>query len=378
LAVVACAASCVFELGDVVEPAAGGGGTGGTGGEGGSEPTAERTRIDVDASALTSSHPDFPLLVVLGPSNVSYALAGDDGANIRFYAEDGTTLLAHEIEQWTPGGTSHVWVHLPSVGGEATSVVWLHAGEPSPPATLPPTDVWSAYLAVYHLADAPPAEVTDAAAGARHGTPVMLTESDRVEGRLGPGYRFAGVSGPSPHVALGGDEAFFVPPNGVLTAELWFQRAGATAAGSMLALEGCCLGWGVSLLPPPPLIFRSVVGVGNCCSGSDDYAYAQFTMPGGDADTGWHHVVTVMDRAAGATTVYLDGVEVYTELISASAATGQGELMIGASYDGSSGFEGVLDEVRLSQRALPSDWVAFQYATWDGSAVAVGEPEPIP
>ena len=80
---------------------------------------------------------EFPLLIELTPDRVNYQAAGTDGAQVRFYAEDGTTLLSHEIERWVADGSSHVWVKLPVVEVGATQVLWMHVAEPAAPPAGP-------------------------------------------------------------------------------------------------------------------------------------------------------------------------------------------------------------------------------------------------
>lgn len=383
---VVAASSCVFELGEVVDPAAGGaggealggGGAGADGGAGGTTSTAQRTRIELDTSAVGAELTDFPLLVQLTASHLDHALAAD-GAALRFYAEDGTTLLAHEIERWVADATSHVWVRLPTVTPGADVVLWLHVGEPNPPAALAPTSVWTAYEAVYHFADPIPGPlVRDATANGRHGTPVGMDATHVAETLFASGYVFDGTDGTSPHVDLGSDAAFHVPPGGVLTAEVWFRRSSPGGdLGYLLGMEGCCLGWGMAVLGPP-LQFRSLLGVDNCCTNTGSYSYAQYNIPGGDGDVVWHHSVSVLDRGSDLHLGYLDGVVRDTQPVVSTALDGQGALKIGANFAGEDGFDGYLDELRLSSRVVPAAWIELQYETMTGFRVTIGSPEPLP
>ena len=380
-------AACVFELGDVVESSAttGAGGEGAgapaatTSSAGGSMVTASRTRIDVDTALLTGSHEDFPLLVELEPNNIDYTLAGADGSGIRFYAEDGTTLLAHEVERWVQGDKSHVWVLLPTVAAGSDAVVWMHVGEPSPPGALDPTEVWKAYDAVYHLAEVPPATAFDSTAGARHGNTTSMSAANATESRFGPGFVFDGTDGASPNVLLGSDDVFKPAPGGAMTAEVWLRREPQTdnVGGYLLGMEACCLGWGMAFVPTP-LQFRGLLGIGDCCAATGDYHYAQYNMPGGDTDDVWHYAVLVMDRANGVTTSYLDGTPMSTVTHAPNGLPVSGELRLGSNFAGVNGFDGWLDEFRISHRALTADWVAFAHATMTGGATMVGTPEPLP
>ena len=94
---------------------------------------------------------DFPVLVILDPSRIDYAAAHPSGDDLRFI--DGPSVLSHEIEQWTSGGTSYVWVRIPSIdGGSNTDSVQMYYGNLSPPPPPNPTETWSGeYTGVWHF-----------------------------------------------------------------------------------------------------------------------------------------------------------------------------------------------------------------------------------
>jgi hypothetical protein len=377
---------CVFDLGEVVPAAAGGSnanggsggaGQGGAGGAGGNTPVAMRSRVTLDGSLLDETLVDFPIALALEPNQVDATTAGVDGSGLRFYDDTGR-LIPHEIERWVPGGTSHVWVRVPTVLLGAETVLWARSGEEGVPA-LPTSDVWTAYEGVFHFADSlPMGPVRDASPNAREGTPIGLDAANVTEALIGPGYLFDGVDmAPSPHILLGDVDAFRVPADGALTVELWFKRSSPTAElGFLAGMEECCLGWGINLLPVP-LQMRNLVGTGDCCSGATAYTYAQYPL-GSDDDTAWHYNVAVFDRENGVATAYLDGVEASTDTIVASTLANQGPLRLGANFAGDDGFDGLMDEVRLRASTLTPAWITFTYATTLGTVVTVGQPEPIP
>ena len=102
---------------------------------------------------------NFPALVRLSASidGFSYADIGTTTnvayATLRF-ADAAGNSLDYEIEEWSPGGTSFVWVSLPSLSGTNTSFHAYYA--PVAGTTLPavhPTNVWTSagYVGVWHL-----------------------------------------------------------------------------------------------------------------------------------------------------------------------------------------------------------------------------------
>ena len=80
-----------------------------------------RVPLTLNGSTLGSSLEQIPVLVVLNPSRVDYRSGAADGRDLRFVADDHATILPHEIERWVSGGTSYLWVRVPSVQGQGST-----------------------------------------------------------------------------------------------------------------------------------------------------------------------------------------------------------------------------------------------------------------
>ena len=96
----------------------------------------------------------FPVLVRVSPSAIrgfSYAGCLQNGADVYFATDaDGQNRLACDIENWDASGESLVWVKLPEVSGTDTKFYMFWGSgeaEPRPPAK----EVWSEYVAVWHM-----------------------------------------------------------------------------------------------------------------------------------------------------------------------------------------------------------------------------------
>ncbi|ACY18244.1 DUF2341 domain-containing protein [Haliangium ochraceum] len=114
---------------------------------------SSRLRIDLPDPDISDFLVDVPVLVVLDPSNVAYSRLQAEGADLRFVTDDSVEL-AHEIEHWSPGGNSYVWVRLPSIPRDGDSRFWLYYDNPEAEDVQAPSTVWSSdYLAVWHLAE---------------------------------------------------------------------------------------------------------------------------------------------------------------------------------------------------------------------------------
>lgn len=100
---------------------------------------------------------DFPALVRLNENTSAFRYtncASSNGGDLRFSDAAGTTLLAHEIENWNVNGEAIVWVRVPVLAGTNTSI-WACWGNPyatNPPAYTTNGATWSeGYRGVWHM-----------------------------------------------------------------------------------------------------------------------------------------------------------------------------------------------------------------------------------
>src|SRR5690606_10958402 len=92
-----------------------------------------RAPITFEAPAAGS---DVPILVVLDAASFMYAHAAADGSDLRFSSDDDSLVceIPHWIESWTAGGTSLVWMRVPSVVA-GMNTVWAFYGHRTGVAT---------------------------------------------------------------------------------------------------------------------------------------------------------------------------------------------------------------------------------------------------
>ena len=78
------------------------------------------------AAALT----DYQVRLTLDAAGFAYANAAPDGADLRCGSTSaaGTFDLPHWIEDWSPGGTSHVWVKVPALSASQSTTIYLFYG----------------------------------------------------------------------------------------------------------------------------------------------------------------------------------------------------------------------------------------------------------
>lgn len=71
---------------------------------------------------------NFQIRIVLNNSNFTYALAKNDGGDLRFWTDFSfTTTIPYWIETWSPNGSSVVWIRVPNAS--MTSVVMTYGNQ---------------------------------------------------------------------------------------------------------------------------------------------------------------------------------------------------------------------------------------------------------
>ena len=295
---------------------------------------------------------DFPVLVVLDSSRIDNSLTMDFGEDIRFTDADLVTELPYQIEVWDNSGTSFVWVKVPQIDASSTADhIWLSYGNASASVRQDRAGVWNArYTGVWHLHD----DFQDSTGYDHHGTNHDSTDAP---GMFGDGQRF---DGSNDSVCFGSTPGSDVD----LTFSLWFMTDRDDALQrpirkmSSTGLDG----WTILMRPfdaadgfPRGLIFRigssdSYGGWGNEVSASDVYTAND-----------WVFLAGTYDSATRTGTLFVNGVQVDSRINDddRGVANSEDDLCIGEA--GGEDFQGLIDEVRVSDVARSSAYVAAQY-----------------
>jgi hypothetical protein len=157
----------------------------------------KRLKINIDNSAGTEAFSNFPVLVFLNGTRISYADTQDTGADARFALADGT-LLDYQIERWNESGTSTAWVKIPAIAAASNSdAFYFYYGNPSATAAETASSLWSdSYLAVWHFIEDngdPAPQFKDSTSNAHHGTATSMGAAARTSSLVGYGQNFVGA-----------------------------------------------------------------------------------------------------------------------------------------------------------------------------------------
>jgi hypothetical protein len=338
------------------------------GGDGGTEQSDFRARrkLTFDNSGRAALD-RFPLLVLLDPGRIDYDQLRDDGADLQFRDADGSPL-PHEVEVWSPGGQSAIWVHVPRIeANSGDDHIWMYYGDPDAQIKEDQAAVWTSYRVVYHLNTGIGDQVNDSTGQGYGGTAVG---GQLIPGPVGEARSFDGVDD---HIILGTGRDFASGVSG-MTMEAWVRPLANTGAGVVF---GATINGGEdSRAELQVLGDLTVRGGGRTIDGG---SLLTATGPPIISDK-WTWVVTTFDFPADAIAVYYDGVQVTAAsglgFGPATPATTSDLAVIGVNENLTTAFfQGGIDEVRLATDSRSPDWVAAQYASMVDQLVSYGPAE---
>jgi hypothetical protein len=350
---------------------------------------SKRIKLTVDNTNVDDALSDFPILVKISNSSginstdvtSIFTELGSDAnrKKIAVTISDGETQCYVEIERFDYSNlVAWLWVEVPAVSNSATTDLYFYYDSTRDDNTVyvgdtgdtPAKNVWdSNFKAVYHMAQDPNGDVTDAikdsTSNVNHGTPAgtMLTE-DLVDGKIGKAIDFDGTND---HINCGNSSSLQLISN--FTCEFLMK------AGSLNVYRGPLdkwnsantAGWGIRFHNDNTIrvAFKKTEsdywgGYWNSALSQDVDYYIAFYYPGdGNTPTLWVNgeskPLTLWISLGGS----LDGITDSGE----SLDIGRGNVF---SNTGIHCFDGIEDEVRISNTARSAAWIkTTYYSNWD-------------
>ena len=314
-----------------------------------------RRRVAFDNSAQAENLQGFTVLIKLDNTRVTYA--GSLGADIRFVDADDQTVLAHEIERWTEGGTSYVWVRVPQIDGASSrDFIWMYYDNPGAPDGQNGPAVWDGgFKMVQHL-DENAGPHTDSTSNANDSVVIDVAAQGTAAGRIDGADLFNPASQDSIDVA--DSPTLDVSATESLTAEAWIKTS-QNGTWQMVVDKKNDSGalWQIWVN-----FGAATFWLGDGSSYPSDQARADGTAA--VADGTWHYLVGRWDRSTSTAQIFVDGVSNASET---NATIGRiasaNPLVIGEEGDSNRGgnFDGIIDEVRVSKVSRSNAWIRAQY-----------------
>ena len=321
-----------------------------------------RHAIAIDGTKLTGSLNDYQLLVKLPPT-FDYAQSQSAGQDLRFIAADQTTVLAHDLDMYVVGGTSYIWVKIPTLVNTGTTTIWLYHGNATATSNAAPHTVFSQDVSVNHLG----ADFSDATGHAHDGT--SFGGPTAVAGMIGGAQSFDGVDD---YATLATESGFDFTTT--MTVSAWIQVTAFTVGYQAIVTKGDS-SW---------RMHRGGNGNGDGNGNTLDLGTTSASVNDNlDGTTNimdgqWHHVAVTMDGTSKH--VYVDGAIDSTRAYTLTLDNNAYLVTLGANLEASSMryFSGKIDEVRILNFARGATWIAAEHLNvTDPTFVMVGGDAPI-
>jgi hypothetical protein len=312
-----------------------------------------RKKITIHAAGVSADLTDFPLLIYLGSDADLAADAQNDGDDIIFTAADEVTRLSHEIEYFD-GATGNLtaWVKIPSLSSTTDTEIYMYYGNAGAANSENVTDVWDVnYKMVQHLEETSGTH-NDSTQYNNDGTPIISPASNQnAMGKIDGADDLDG----NDFISLAASNSI-LPSNVNFTVSAWAKldtvRAGTYAPNRIFT------------------ILENATNSNFALGVSSDSKIAGFTRNGGTAvefkggtiNTGqWYYFTLVKQGTTHQ--LYLNGSTSgsavnYTPTNQPSidnAAIGQD------TFSGSRFWDGIIDEVQVSDIARTPDWITTSY-----------------
>jgi hypothetical protein len=308
---------------------------------------------------------NFPILIEGVYSYLANVSSGGqvqspNGYDIIFTSDSaGTQLLKWEIDSYNPAtGAVTIWVKLPVVSHTVDTVFYMSYGNPSASNQQSQTSVWdSNYQGVWHLSNGTTLSASDSTSHGNNGT---IANATAIAGQIDGGASF---NGSNAYVDFGGAPSLQITAS--MTVESWINVSGFPGATNAVGVFGMGYNWGFN--NTGWIVYLGTDG------GSNHYFKWTCNNNGSDHGTGslvttissgtWHHLVGTFDGATWK--LYLDGTSLGSNADSTAPINNSVHVFAGAlgANTGSPffNFDGLLDELRVSNTARSADWIATEY-----------------
>ena len=331
----------------------------------------QRVALYFDNSASTTELVELPVLVQLAAPDFDLTAIAAGGADLRFTPSDSHDLLPYEVTR-ADSQAFDVWVCVPSIpAGSTDTRIWMYFDNDGAPLRDDPPAVWSnGYAGVWHLEQEPvgAGAILDSL-GVFHGTAAgSMQAGDQVEGQIGGALDFDGSDDTIDLGDLGTDTWT------ELTVETWY-RQGNVGADPRLVCKSTGTGGGdhtFCMLAQGSSIQARINTEGS--------GYSAVNASGGVSSGVWVHSAMTWSADSARLEVFIAG-EHSNGINKGGTSLRDSPQHVHLANNNSSDprwYQGLIDEVRISNVARTPDWLRAQHLSMTGAFVRIGVVEQRP
>jgi len=270
----------------------------------------------------------------------------NDGDDFRVTTNGGSTALDMEIASWDFNNkTFQVFFEVATLTKDADMTFDLYGRNPAASAPTG-SDAWNTnFKSVLHGEDSG-VPMTDATSNGNDFDATGSNPDFQAAGKIDYGVDFEASS----TERLESGSAIFNPSGNDMTLSAWVKRESIGSKHMVLANKDGA-GIGRDLLDIEATN-KLRTNIGNCNKSS--------TGTIADTDT-FHHVAMVYSDTLNTARLYIDGVY-DSEATSVTAESSNDTWVLGAAKgETTANFDGIIDEVRISDAARTDDWIKLEY-----------------
>lgn len=335
-----------------------------------------RKKLVFDNSDQTENLTDFPVMVKLTPTRINYSDVGNaDGTDLRFIDSDNSTELKYHIEEWNSSGDSIIWVKVPQIDGSSNiDFIYMYYGNSGASDVQDASGTFSNnYIAVWHMDESSwsgtPDEVKDATQYTNDGQAYGNATTTDTAKLNGGGI----LDGTGDYVDVPYHSSLNLGSE--FTISMWIYRETDSGGFERLLSK-------TDANDPSEVDYGYFVQITNADEIQVGVGYdaASSYLLGSTISTGqWYHVFGIRNPSnPPGYEIYLDGdpdvsgmtTGTYSSCRDLSWDTCIGRLGQGGTWH--EGFDGIIDEVRISTGTRSADWVAAQYESMNDTFINVG------
>lgn len=308
------------------------------------------------STALTN----FPVLIKLNSSRIDYADTQADGDDLRFVdPSDNTTVLSHEIEDFDETGDDYIWVEVPQINASSnTDYIWMYYNNASATSGNDTANLWDTnFRTVAHFVESGDGSGYDFNDSSTYGNDyrgggnVLANTPTRTTGRVGYGQSFDGTND-----YMEGFQSAVVDATLAYTVSMWIKidTCNASTATANLFKQ-----FGTNSIEFSTC-FSTDYDLGLWQSSSNAVTSYDYSTRAEQ----WQHVA-VTYNGSGTMTFYVNGFspELSDATITEVASTGSNVLSTSSTSTPTDFFNGIMDEVRISNTNRSANWIEAEYLT---------------
>ncbi|MHA2245218.1 MAG: DUF2341 domain-containing protein [Candidatus Hodarchaeales archaeon] len=327
-----------------------------TGGSGISEGQITQVWVEVDYSYIQPLH-NFPVLLDITTTDFKQGDIQSDAEDIIFTDKTGS-MLDFEIEYFSQNiaeGHLVTWVKTNVSSIDDTIISMYYSNGQIKQAQERVTQVWdSNYVGAWHLQESS-GNAQDSTSYGQEGIPTGgVTQG--ATGQVDGAYYFDGIDC---NVSMGDPSDNHLDfGTGSFTVETWIKRdstMSSTQYGGIFKGNGDVSdssGWLIRFKGSDSVRFSAGDGTASVFNIHKSSILV---------DDIWMHFVGVLDRSAGEAYLYKDGQKIATDTATNGNIDSSALFRLCEDWDSSFHFKGLFDEIRLSNIARSSDWIATEY-----------------